>query len=121
MDWLQYVLLGLVVLWLFLRLKPVPGVQNINAETLREKMRKGGKIKIVDVREPYEFQSGHIQGAVNIPLGRIAFVARKELSPDEEIVLVCRSGNRSMQAARKLSRMGYRRLYNLSGGMMMWK
>ncbi len=120
MDWLQYVLLGLVFLWLFLRLKPVPGLQNINAETLREKMRKREKIKIVDVREPHEFQSGHIKGAVNIPLGRISYVAKKELSPDEEIVLVCRSGNRSKQAARKLSRMGYKKLYNLTGGMMMW-
>ncbi|EGL82347.1 Rhodanese-like protein [Caldalkalibacillus thermarum TA2.A1] len=120
MDWLQYVLIGIVVLWLIQRLRPVPGLKNIQAHTLRKKMNKD-KLKIVDVREPAEFRSGHIHGAINIPLGRIPYVAQKYLSPEDEIVLVCRSGNRSKQAARKLRKMGYRKLNNLVGGMMAWK
>lgn len=121
MDFWWYVLLALAVVWLMLRYRPFPGLQQIDASTLREKMRRRKKLKIVDVREPYEFQSGHIPGAVNLPLGRLAFVAKNELKPEEEIVLVCRSGNRSMVAARRLHKMGYTKLYNLTGGMLMWE
>ncbi|OJF16592.1 MAG: hypothetical protein A6D91_11315 [Bacillaceae bacterium G1] len=96
-------------------------MQAMDAETLREKIRRREGLKIVDVREPEEFAAGHIPGAVNLPLGRIRFTANKELSPEDEIVLVCRSGRRSVTAARILKKMGYRKLYNLTGGMVMWE
>ncbi|MFO7263782.1 MAG: hypothetical protein A6D91_03800 [Bacillaceae bacterium G1] len=121
MDFWWYILLALAVLWLVLRYRPVSGLQQIDARTLREKMQRREKLKIVDVREPVEFQAGHIPGAVNLPLGRLPYVAKKELHPEEEIVLVCRSGRRSMVAARRLRKMGYTKLYNLTGGMVMWE
>lgn len=96
-------------------------MQQIDVETLREKMGRHEKLKIVDVREAQEFEAGHIPGALNLPLGRIPYTAKNELSPEEEIVLFCRSGNRSMTAARLLHKMGYKKLYNLTGGMLMWE
>lgn len=120
MEYGWYVLLALALLWLALRHRPVSGLQAMDAETLREKIRRREGLKIVDVREPEEFAAGHIPGAVNLPLGRIRFTANKELSPEDEIVLVCRSGRRSVTAARILKKMGYRKLYNLTGGMLMW-
>lgn len=74
---------------------------------------------IVDVRELSEWREGHIPGAVHIPLGALA--ARvQELDPAQEIVAVCRSGNRSMVAAKILGAAGFSHVSNLDGGMIAW-
>lgn len=74
---------------------------------------------ILDVRQPEEFTSGHINGAKLIPLdqlqGRLA-----ELPKDRAILCVCRSGSRSGSAARLLANAGYQAI-NLRGGMMGWQ
>ncbi len=72
----------------------------------------------LDVREPEEWQAGHIQDAVHIPLADLP--ARiGELSPDDEIVVVCRSGGRSARAVAWLNSNGFDVL-NLDGGMASW-
>lgn len=121
MDWFQYVFLAIVVLFLINRFRPVKGLKDINKETLLRKIKDKENIKIVDVREPSEFSSNHIKGAINIPLGRLSYVTGQDLNKDDHIVLVCLSGNRSKQGARKLAKKGYPHLYNLLGGMMSWK
>lgn len=120
MDWFQYILIGLIIIYLVNRLRPVKGLTNITAQELQHKLNNKEKLKIVDVREPFEFGSGHIKGAINIPLGKINELTEKQLKKDEPIVLVCRSGNRSRQAGRQLAKKGYQELYNLSGGMIKW-
>jgi rhodanese-related sulfurtransferase len=74
---------------------------------------------LVDVRTPEEFASGHIPGAVNIPLqeleGRLA-----EVPTDSPVVVYCRSGNRSAQAADLLQEAGYTQIYDL-GGIAAWQ
>ena len=97
MDWFQYILIGLIIIYLVNRLRPVKGLTNITAQELQHKLNNKEKLKIVDVREPFEFGSGHIKGAINIPLGKINELTEKQLKKDEPIVLVCRSGNRSRQ------------------------
>jgi rhodanese-related sulfurtransferase len=73
---------------------------------------------LLDVREPDEWQAGHIEGALHIPLADLP--ARVgELSPDAEIVVVCRSGARSGRAVGWLGQNGYDVL-NLDGGMVAW-
>lgn len=73
--------------------------------------------QIVDVREPFELFEGTLPGAVNIPLGDLP--ARiGELDPARPVLLLCRSGNRSGQAARWLARQGFADVVNLSGGML---
>lgn len=74
---------------------------------------------ILDVRQPNEFQSGHIMGAKLIPLGELS-ARMDEVPKDTEILCVCRSGGRSSAAARQLSAAGYNVL-NLDGGMMAWQ
>lgn len=74
---------------------------------------------ILDVREPKEFQAGHIQGARLIPLGSL-MSRLEELPRDREILCVCRSGSRSEQAARQLTNAGFRAI-NLRGGMIGWQ
>lgn len=70
---------------------------------------------LIDVREDYEFREGHIPGAVNIPLGNITTV---DYSKDKTLIVYCRSGNRSNQAAIKLKNMGYN--VKDMGGIVSW-
>ncbi len=76
-------------------------------------------IRVVDVREPGEFngQLGHIPGAELVPLATVQSSA-SSWDPNEPLVLVCRSGARSAQAAQLLSRLGFKSVVNLQGGMM---
>ncbi len=74
---------------------------------------------LVDVREPNEFAICSIEGAVNIPLSRFA-EALNRLDPDQEIVLICHHGMRSMQAGMFLQGHGYHKLINVKGGINAW-
>jgi rhodanese-related sulfurtransferase len=82
-------------------------------------MRADHRGRVIDVREPAEFHGelGHIARAELVPLsllvGRSAGWGR-----DEEIIVVCRSGKRSSQAARQLASLGFQKVYNLTGGML---
>ncbi|MCB9524791.1 MAG: rhodanese-like domain-containing protein [Myxococcales bacterium] len=73
-----------------------------------------GKL-LLDVRSPTEFRSGHLKGAVNLPLGAVAAQAERLGAKDREIVLYCRSGNRSGMALQQLRRLGFTNLKNLGG------
>ena len=70
---------------------------------------------LIDVREDYEFNEGHIPGAVNIPLGNITTI---DYSKEKTLIVYCRSGNRSNQAAIKLKNMGYN--VKDMGGILDW-
>lgn len=77
-------------------------------------------ITLVDVREPYEYATGHIPNAKLLPLGDIAALAATEL-PDRnaKIMVYCRSGSRSRSAARQLLSMGYTDVIDI-GGILDW-
>jgi GrxC family glutaredoxin len=77
---------------------------------------------LVDVRTDKEFQQGHVMNSLHIPLGVLAN-RLDELQPykDSPLVLVCRSGARSAQAAGQLKKQGFEPVYNLSGGMLAWE
>ncbi len=77
-------------------------------------------ITIIDVRTAGEFESGHIENAINIPLDVIeATVLEKYPNKDEKLYLYCRSGNRSSQAAKLLVNQGYTNVYDF-GGIISW-
>jgi rhodanese-related sulfurtransferase len=79
-----------------------------------------GELQIVDVRESYEWQAGHIEGAVHIPLADVMAGREKgQISTDRPVVLVCRSGNRSELASLMLQARGFD-AHNLEGGMEKW-
>ncbi len=73
---------------------------------------------LIDVRTPQEFASGHIPGAVNIAVEELA-QRLNEVPQDKPVVLYCRSGNRSGQAAQILDRAGYGQIYDL-GAIITW-
>lgn len=94
----------------------------ISVETLKQHLDQKDPVNLVDVREPYEHDEFNIGGTL-IPLGRFQVLDVDELEPlrDEEIILYCRSGNRSGQAALMLENMGFSNVKNLQGGMLRWQ
>ncbi len=77
---------------------------------------------VLDVREPSEYEGGHLLNAKLIPLGKLKErVGELEKYKDKPLVVVCRSGNRSGTACAILSKMGFDQAYNLMGGMMAWQ
>lgn len=90
---------------------------------LKSKMEKNGEVAnilVIDVREPREYEAGHIPQAQLLPL-RLVPRQGRDLPTDQEVVLVCRSGRRSRLAAYILQDMGYTQIYNLTGGMLAWE
>lgn len=77
------------------------------------------EIQFVDVREQDEYDAGHIPSITHLPLSELVERA-SELDQNQEMVIVCHSGNRSSQACSYLSSIGYNQLRNLVGGMMYW-
>ena len=76
---------------------------------------------ILDVREQYEYDEGHIPGAILIPYGEIADRAKKELPNKDQLILVyCRSGRRSKIAAEELAKLGYTNVKEF-GGIIDWE
>lgn len=93
----------------------------ITVADLLGRTQAGEKPLIIDVREPNEFEAGHIEGAKLMPLGSVEkTVPAAGIAKDQEIVLICRSGNRSAQAYKKLEALGYTNLINIDGGMNEW-
>ena len=115
-----YVILAVFVVWMLYRMfAPVKGLVQLRDEPFRKQMEKSKRKRLIDVREPHEFKSGHIPGAVNIPLsqigGRLA-----EIPKDSDVFLYCQSGMRSKQAAKMLLKSGYPEVNNLMGGISSW-
>src|SRR5215208_6464187 len=99
----------------------LPGGNNteITAVELKQRMDRGDKLAILDVREPNEFQINRIPGAQLIPLGEVPR-RHAELDPDEETVVLCKMGGRSARAADYLRSVGFKRVLNLKGGILEW-
>lgn len=97
-------------------------MQNITVEELKTRMDAGEKLNVIDCREPHEYAEFNI-GAKLIPLGRFQSFQVDELDElkDEEIIICCRSGNRSGQACLLLDTMGFKNTRNLVGGMLAWQ
>lgn len=73
---------------------------------------------LLDVREPREWQLGHIDGSVHVPMGELA-ARQDELPTDRLIIAVCRTGSRSGMVTRALEQAGYE-VANLDGGLRAW-
>jgi rhodanese-related sulfurtransferase len=96
--------------------------QDISADSVKNWMDSEASLVILDVRELYEFESyGRIPGALNMPWNSgVLDTAYTQLSQDDTIIVVCRSGNRSEQASIFLDLEGYGNVYNMLGGMNAW-
>ena len=78
-----------------------------------------GEFQLLDVRQPREYEAGHIPGAKLIPLGELEY-RHGELDKDRGIVSYCRSGHRSMAASILLCGLGFENVYSLDGGIRKW-
>lgn len=88
-----------------------------NAELQQELNRDD--VIVLDVREPAEYAFGHIEGAVSIPLGELENHTA-ELDAEKEVIVICRTGNRSDFAAKQLADKGFTRVKNAVEGMTQW-
>lgn len=80
---------------------------------------KEGKARLVDVREPWEFATAHIEGSLPMPMGEVPARAQ-ELDPLERMVVVCHHGVRSMNVTVWLRRQGFEQAQSLRGGIDAW-
>ena len=83
--------------------------------TSEELLSKLSKVQLIDIREPYEYQDGHIEGSINIPMGD--FLEKlDELSRTKQIVIYCNTGRRSKPVVYMTHKLHGYTLYNLEGG-----
>src|SRR3981189_1694626 len=95
-------------------------LEEITATELHERLSRGDKLQIIDVREPHEFEIARIEGTRLIPLGHVVN-RMNEIDPSVETVVHCKGGVRSAKAIEALQRAGYPgRLINLKGGITAW-
>jgi len=122
-HWMLFIAL-LVVIYLLLQeliegafkkyktLSPILAVAQMNKEDMI----------ILDVREPVEFNNGHISDAINTPIEKLTdFIAKMESQKKHPILVVCQTGTRSTPASKKLSKLGFEKIYTLEGGMQSWE
>lgn len=105
--------------------------QGVSVEKLMEKIDNGDMILLVDVREPNEYNAGYIPGAVNIPRGVLEFNINNEKfweeamlympEKEEEIIVYCRKGKRSILAAQTLQKLGFTNITFLTDGWKKWE
>jgi rhodanese-related sulfurtransferase len=106
------------------------GIREIMPWDLVERMKANPDLLVLDVREPYEFDAMRIPGSLNVPRGILESACEwdyEETVPElvrargREIVIVCRSGNRSILAAHAMQVLGYRNVASLQTGLRGWK
>ena len=94
--------------------------QHLDANNFQRSISEGGFL--IDVRTPAEYQEGHIAGAYNLDYYNPSFVQDiKKLDTNETYLLYCRSGHRSGNTLSLMKELGFQKLYDLQGGILVWK
>ncbi len=109
---------GGIMAWLMSG-RPVDQLEQTSPQQLAERLKKGG-IRIIDVRMPSEWESGHIEQAEHFPLSEILENRLPAAKRDEELVVQCRSGYRANIAASILRKAGFSKVKSLAGGTFAW-
>ncbi len=94
------------------------GIPQMSARELKEKLKNGEEIFILDVREVHEYQRANI-GGVLMPMNTVP-ARLHEIPRDRHVVVQCHSGARSQAVAEFLLQQGFTRIHNLSGGILAW-
>jgi hydroxyacylglutathione hydrolase len=98
---------------------PLATMEQINVEELDERLREGA-VQVVDVRRPGEWQAGHLESALHLPLNTLAEKSG-DLPKDEPLALMCAGGFRSSIATSLLERQGFTKITNVVGGLAAWR
>lgn len=96
-------------------------IQEVDASSAAQRISTGSVV--IDVREPGEFEAGHLPNAVNIPRGVLEFKTGDHpalANKDAELLLYCKTGGRSALAALSLQRLGYAKPISVAGGFEAW-
>ncbi|MGP8069457.1 MAG: rhodanese-like domain-containing protein [Candidatus Bathyarchaeia archaeon] len=91
----------------------------ITVKELKRLIDSGAQVRLVDVREQYEYDFCHIEGSTLIPIGQI-WARVNELNPESEYVFYCHVGQRSAWAINLLRQRGFKKVKNLKGGIDQW-
>jgi len=92
----------------------------ITPEEVRSKLDKGEVLTLLDVREPWEFEIAHMNGAKLMPMGDVPARAHQELDPEDQIVVICHHGVRSMNVTAWLRQQGFEKAQSMRGGIDSW-
>jgi rhodanese-related sulfurtransferase len=92
----------------------------ITPEAVKSKLDAGEPCVLLDVREPWEFQTASIKGTKLIPMGDVPSRAHQELDPEEHIIVICHHGVRSMNVTAWLRQQGFERAQSMRGGIDAW-
>ncbi len=97
-------------------------MRTITVDVLKQQMDAGEKIHLLDCREPHEYEEFNLGGLL-LPLGKIQGMEIDAIEDwkEEEVILHCRSGQRSMMAALFLEAVGFKNVVNLAGGVLAWQ
>ena len=94
-------------------------IPEMTVQQLKEKLDQKASINVIDVREPDEYEDGHLNVSELIPLGDLED-RLSELDVNKDYVIHCRSGGRSARAVALLKDKGFKQVHNLSGGILAW-
>lgn len=95
------------------------GIAEISVEQMRTRMKEA-PVVLLDVRTPLEFRFCHASGATNLPLDQLD-PEKLGICKEQSVYVICKSGKRAAAAAQRLQQLGYRNVYNVSGGTDAWK
>lgn len=92
----------------------------ISPEEVKRKIDADESFTLLDVREPWEFETARIAGAKLIPMGDVPSRANQELDPEEHVVVICHHGVRSMNVTAWLRQQGFEKAQSMRGGIDAW-
>jgi rhodanese-related sulfurtransferase len=92
----------------------------ITPEEVRVKLDAAESFTLLDVREPWEFETARIDGARLMPMGDVPSRAHQELDPEEHVVVLCHHGVRSMNVTVWLRQQGFEKVQSMRGGIDAW-
>jgi len=92
----------------------------IAPEEVKRKLDQHEPFTLLDVREPWEFETSRIDGAKLIPMGDVPSRAHPELDPDDHVIVVCHHGVRSMNVTVWLRQQGFEKAQSMRGGIDAW-
>jgi rhodanese-related sulfurtransferase len=92
----------------------------ISPGQVKSLQKSGDAFTLLDVREPWEYEVSHLEGAKHIPMGDIPTRAHQELDPDAHIVVMCHHGVRSLSVTNWLRQQGYEKVQSMRGGIDGW-
>ncbi|GGH21864.1 rhodanese-like domain-containing protein [Paenibacillus segetis] len=107
-------ILSSIMIWILRIFMPVRQLTFVDVSILKEPSDKVKTMKMLDVRDAVDFEQCHVEGSINISLGRLPFVWEKELSSGDSVLILSKSRYQSKKAARILKNHGFHSLYAMN-------